>query len=257
MKENKALVIAHYTFKELLKSKILLNVFVIGLGLMLAVYVATEFTYGVPERVAIDFGLGMLSVSSLAISLFLGVTLLSKEIESRTIYMIVSRPVSRNSFIIGKIMGLMGIQLINVFLLSSMTLASSYFLGGQMTPLLFWAVGFILVESFLLLLLVALVSLFANTVLTVLLCVVILVLGYAIPETKGLLFVQRRPLIGFLLDAYHFVLPAFYKLNLKDFVLYNKDLPLSYLIPSLGYGLIYSTAILFLIMAIFKRKNLD
>jgi len=70
--KNKSLIIAAYTFKELLKSKILLNVFFIGLGLMLVTYVATEFTYGVPERVALDFGLGMLSISSLAISLFLG-----------------------------------------------------------------------------------------------------------------------------------------------------------------------------------------
>ena len=94
---SKSLIVAYYTFKEILKSKILLNVFFVGLGLMLVTYVATEFTFGVPERVAVDFGLGMLSLSSLAISLFLGVGLLSKEIESRTVYMIISRPVPRHA----------------------------------------------------------------------------------------------------------------------------------------------------------------
>lgn len=254
---KKIFIVGHYTFKELLKSNILLNVFFIGLGLMLAVYIATEFTYGVPERVAIDFGIGMLSVSSLAISLFLGVTLLSKEIESRTIYMIISRPVSRNAFIIGKILGLMAIQLVNVLLLSSMTLVATKILGGELSSLIFWAVGFIFIESFLLLLIVSLISLFANTVLTVLMSVALLLLGYAIPETKGLGFVQRRPLVNALLDFYHFILPAFYKLNLKEFLIYKKSLPLSYLISSGVYGLTYSFAILFLILAIFKRKNLD
>ena len=56
---NKTLTIALYTFKEIWKSKILLNVFFVGMGLMVVTYVATEFTFGVPERVALDFGLGL------------------------------------------------------------------------------------------------------------------------------------------------------------------------------------------------------
>lgn len=254
---NKALIVSNYTFKEIFKSKILLNVFFIGLGLMVVTYVATEFTFGVPERVAIDFGLGMLSISTLAISLFLGVGLLSKEIESRTVYMIISRPVSRSSFIVGKIIGLMGIQLINVLILSSMTLISSYLLGGEITSLLFWAFGFIFLESLMLLLVVSLVSLLVNNVLTVLLSVVLLLLGHSIKATQEITFIKNNPLLNYFLEIYHFFLPAFYKLNLKEHILYERSLPLSYLFPALGYGLTYSTALLLLIIAIFNRKNLD
>jgi ABC-2 type transport system permease protein len=254
---NKSLVVALYTFKEILKSKILLNVFFVGLGLMIVTYVATEFTYGVPERVAVDFGLGMLSLSSIAISLFLGVGLLSKEIESRTVYMIISRPIHRYSFIIGKILGLMGIQLVNLIVLSGMILSASYLLGGNITSLLFWTVGFIFLESLLLLLVVSFVSLLANNVLTVLFSLVILLLGHSIKETQNSLFVQKNPLLNWLLEIYHFILPAFYKLNLKDFVIYEKSLPLAYLGSSLLYGVLYSTALLFLIIAVFNRKNLD
>ena len=114
MNIDKIKIIAFYTFKEIFKSKILLNVFFAGLGLMVLTYVATEFTYGVPQRVSLDIGLGMLSISSLAISLFLGVGLLSKEIDSRTVYMVIARPVHRSSFIVGKLIGLMGIQALNV-----------------------------------------------------------------------------------------------------------------------------------------------
>ena len=254
---NKALTVAHYTFKEILKSKILLNVFFVGLGLMVVTYVATEFTFGVPERVAIDFGLGMLSLSSLAISLFLGVSLLSKEIESRTVYMIVSRPVSRSSFIIGKLIGLMGIQLINVIVLSLMTLTSSYLLGGEVTPLIIWAVAFIFLESFMLLLVVTLVSLLANNVLTVLFSVVLLLLGHSIRETQEISFIQNSPVLNGLLEVYHFFLPAFYKLNLKDFIIYERSLPFSYLFQAASYGVIYSSALLIIIIALFNRKNLD
>jgi ABC-type transport system involved in multi-copper enzyme maturation permease subunit len=254
---EKIKIIAYYTFKEILKSKILINVFFVGLLLMVVTYVATEFTYGVPERVALDFGLGMLSLSSIAISLFLGVNLLSKEIDSRTVYMVISRPVPRFAFILGKIIGLIGIQLVNVCLLSIMTLAITYMLGGNITSLMLWAIGFTFLESILLLLVVVLMSLIANNILSTLISVVILLLGHAVKETQEVGFVQHNPFIKHILEIYHFFLPGFYKLNLKDFVLYKDSLPFDYLISSLAYGLTYSTFLLLMIIYLFNRKNID
>lgn len=254
---NKIGFIAYYTFKELFKSKILLNVFFVGIGLMVLTFVATEFTFGVPERVALDFGLGMLSVSSIAISLFLGVSLLSKEIESRTVYMIISRPVPRYAFILGKLAGLLGIQALNVIILSIMTITSSLLLGGEITPLLIWAIFFIFLESVLLLLLVVLTSLLTNNILAVLFSVILLLLGHAIKETQEISFVKSSPFLRGILDVYHFVLPAFHKLNLKDFIIYERDLALSFLIPNMFYGVAYSMALLMFIIFIFNRKNID
>ncbi len=257
MMPSKIMTIAYYTFRELYKSKILLNVFFVGLGLVVVTFVATEFTYGVPERIALDFGLGMLSLSSLGISLFLGVNLLSKEMESRTVYMVIARPVPRYAFILGKLVGLLGIQALNVIVLSALTLASTAFLGGELSPILFWAIGFTLLESLLLLLCVVLISLLANTILSVIFSMVLLVLGHAVKETQGLSFVENHPALKALLDFYHFVLPAFHKLNLKDYVIYKKSLPLSYLLPNVAYGTIYSLGLLCLIVFLFQRKNLD
>jgi ABC-type transport system involved in multi-copper enzyme maturation permease subunit len=254
---SKIWIVAYFTFKEILKSKVLLNVFFSGLGLMLVTYVATEFTYGVPEKVALDFGIGILSLSSMAISLFLGVTLLSKEIDSRTVYMVISRPVPRYCFIMGKILGLLGIQLVNVVLLSLMTILTVKILGGPLSPLIYWCIGFTLLESVILLLVVLLVSLFANTVLSTLFSVIILILGHAVKETQNISFVKRNPLFEYLLDFYHYFLPAFYKLNLKDFLIYKVNLDTTYLFSTLIYGLSYSSFLIILIILIFNRKNLD
>jgi len=254
---SKILTIAYYTFKEILKSKILLNVFFAGVGLMVVTYVATEFTHGVPGRVALDFGLGMLSLSSLAISLFMGVALLSKEIDSRTVYMVISRPVPRYAFIIGKIVGLVGIQLLNILILSLFTLSAVTLLGGEIHSLTFWCIGFTFLESFMLLLLVVLISLFANNILAVILSVVVLLLGHSIRDTQEILFVQNNPILLKALEAYHFILPAFYKLNLKDFVIYNKSMSLGYLMPNLCYGILYSTFLMLMIVFVFNKKNLD
>jgi ABC-type transport system involved in multi-copper enzyme maturation permease subunit len=254
---SKALIIAKYTMKEALKSRILLVTLIVGVALMLVTYVATEFTYGVPEKVALDFGLGMLSLSSLGISLFLGATALSNEIDSRTIYMVISRPVSRWKFITGKILGLLGVVAINVMILSIMTLICSHLLGGKLDRMIFYVIGFNLLESILVLLLVMFFSLAANNIIASIMAFTLLVLGHAVSDTQNLAFVVNRPFVKMILEFYHLVLPAFYKLNLKDFVIYNHNLEASYLIQALVYGISYSVFLFFIILFIFNRKNLD
>lgn len=254
---SKLLLISLYTFKEIFKSKILYVTLFIGIGLMITTYVATEFTYGTPEKVALDFGLGMLSLSSLGISLFLGATLLPNEINSRTVYMVISRPVPRWVFIIGKIVGLSSILLINVLILSLMTLICSYFLGGEINTVTLMAILFNCLEAILLLLVVVFFSLFLNTTLATVVSLIILLLGHAIKETQETSFVKLRGYLGAVLEAYHLVLPGFYKLNLKDFVIYQKTIETSYLVNSFLYGTFYSLFLLFMIIFIFNKKNID
>lgn len=254
---HKLYIISLYTFKQLLKSRILLITSLIGLLLVLITYVATEFTYGVPQKVAIDFGLGMLSISTIGISIFMGANLLPSEIDSRTVYMVISRPVPRWAFISGKLLGLLGILIINMTVLSSMTLLSSYFLGGQINQLILLAILFNFLECILLLLLVVFFSLFMNVVLSSVISFLILVLGHGITEARGALFTQSRSYLEVALDLYHFFLPGFYKLNLKDFVIYDQSIGTDYIINSFLYGLFYSGFLFCIINFIFNRKNLD
>ena len=254
---NKVLIIARYTFKQLLKSKVLWITLSLGIALLVVTYVATEFTYGVPEKIALDFGLGMLSISSMGIALFMGATLLSSEIDSRTVYMVISRPVPRWVFITGKIAGLIGVLILNELILSIMTLFCTWMLGGALSQVVFLSILFTILESILLLLLVVFLSLFVNTILASSLTAIILLLGHAIKETQNILFVENRPYLKMILEFYHYVLPAFYKLNLKDFVLYNQSLDGGYLAGMTLYGFLYSAALFFLIILIFNRKNLD
>lgn len=254
---HKLFLIALYTFREIFKSKVLLITLFIGFALMVITYVATEFTYGTPEKVALDFGLGMLSFSSLGIALFLGATLLPNEINSRTVYMVVSRPVPRWVFILGKVLGLSSILMVNVLILSVMTLLCSGLLGGEISSTTILAIIFNCLESVLLLLVVVFLSLFMNTTLSTVVSLFILVTGHAIKETQTTLFVKERGYLNVILEFYHMILPGFYKLNLKDFVIYNQSLDIHYLISSFIYGTFYSLALLILIIVIFNKKNLD
>ena len=109
--------VAKQTFQEIYESKVLMNVAFLGVFLFLVTYVVSEFSYGVANKVTLDIGLGALSLSATGIALFLGATLIQKEISNRTLYMIISRPVSRTHFLLGKMLGLAGILFVNVFIL--------------------------------------------------------------------------------------------------------------------------------------------
>jgi ABC-type transport system involved in multi-copper enzyme maturation permease subunit len=254
---KKVLFIAEATLKEVLKSKILINVLILGIVIAVCTFVAAEFTYGVPARVAVDIGLGTLALSANAISLFLGVNLISKELESRTIYVVISRPVRRSSFLLGKVLGLSGILVINILLLSVIMVTTVKLLGGQISPLVFITIGFTFLESFLLLMVVVTFSLISNQVITIIMSLVTMIAGYATLDIMDSNMVKGSVLLSNLLKIYHLVLPGFYKLNLRDFVVYNQTLPFELLFKNVIYGVSYSIALIFLSIQLLNKKNLD
>ena len=254
---EKIKIIAICTFKEIIKSKILVNTLFLGLGIFLITFVASSFTYGEASRIALDFGLGMLSISSVGIAIFIGVTLLSKEIESRTVYMIISRPVPRYSFLMGKILGLLAVLILNILILSVLTLTLYFFMGGEFTTLIPWAILFIILEAIMVLLLVCLLSLISSQTITVIISIMIYISGHTISSAQEANFAKNIPILTDILNVYHFILPGFYKLNIKNYVLYEQTLSSSYLYSSLFYGVFYSLFLLLMSIFFFERKNLD
>lgn len=249
--------VAYYTFKEIIKSKILYNVLLLGFALVLVTYVAFNFTYGEVARVALDFGLGMLSLSSVGIAFFIGIGLLSKEVESRTVYMIISRPISRSEFILGKLLGLIAILVINIFLLTLFSLSCYVFLGGELYSLIGLSVVYTFIESCIVLFVVALFSLLTTPTMTFLLSLAIYIVGHGIGEIYSTTFVQSRYMLKSILSLYEFFLPAFHKLNVKSLVVYNKTLPMDYSLQMIGYGIFYLLALLLLILFVFRNKDLE
>ncbi|OUR93059.1 hypothetical protein A9Q84_21385 [Halobacteriovorax marinus] len=253
----KSLVVAKYTFSEFLQSKILYNVFFLSIGLFILTYVASEFTYGVPQKVALDFGVGATSISTVLISIFLGANLILKEIENRTLYMVLSRPIDRSSFILGKLIGLMGIIFLNTIILGSISCALYFFLGGELNYLIPWVFIFIFIEALIVLLVVICFSLVTNVVLAVVNTIVVYIASYAIYEASSLSYVVSREGLNSFLKVFSFILPSLSKFNLKDFVLYEHSLSSGFIGWGLLYGVCYILFLFFVCTTIFSNKNLD
>ncbi len=254
---SKVLIISKYTTKEIIKSRILLNTLFIGVGLFIVTFVAYSFSYGDPTKIALDFGAGTLSISSVAIAIFMGVSLFYDEIENRTIYQIISRPVTRSTFLLGKTMGLGVVLILNVLILSVISQSLYFFLGGEFDSLIIWNILFTIIEALLVLSVVTLFSLLTSKVLSVILTICIYIAGHAISGVKLLSFVKERPYLQDIIDVYQFILPGFYKLNIKDFLIYNNNLSYEYLLTTAAYGFIYTAALISFSIFIFNKKDLN
>lgn len=251
------LIVSKYTFIEVYRSKVMLSILFLALGLILITYIASEFAYGAPAKVALDFGFGITTLSNLGMSIFIGSTLLTKEVEQRTLYMILSKPISRMSFLVGKIFGLSSVLLINTFVLSLLTIGIFVFMGGKYQELMMWSCIFSFLEAFLILLISVLFSLITNTALSVIYTIVLVIIGHSLNETSKLIFAKMNPFFDFSVKLGSILLPNLYKLNLKDFVLYQQNISSNYLWSVLVYFFLYTSALMIFVIQIFKNKNLD
>lgn len=249
--------IALYTAKEILRSKILLVSVSLGFGIIFISYIASELTYGTPEKIALDFGVGLFSLSANGIAIFMGANLLLKEIESRTVYLSLSRPVKRFSFLLGKLLG-MGVVLgLNILILSLTAYVTYFFLGGTFETLMLWVALFAFFEAFLLLNVVVLFSLVTNVSLSVFYALVIYGVGHSVSSTLELSFVQRSFILEFVVRLYSFVFPNLSQLNYRDYLIYDVSISSSALFFSLLYGVVYSAFLLLVSSKIFVHKELS
>jgi ABC-type transport system involved in multi-copper enzyme maturation permease subunit len=249
--------VARYTFVELYKSKILINVALLSFALLFFTYIASEFSYGNSVKIALDFGQGLAGLSAVAIAIFMGVNLITKEIENRTVYMVLSRPINRGAFLFGRLLGMSALLIINVLIVLFFSYTLYFFLGGKFDDLLVWSTIFTCLEALIVLQVVVLFSLITNQILSVINTITVFVLGHAIGAAQDIKFVSARPMLSKFIDVYSYVFPDFSRINIKDFLIYNKTLEFDYLFGALSYGVTYLMVILLLSVLIFKNKNLD
>jgi len=253
----KSLVIAKYTYKELIKSRIMVLSFWAALALLVIVYIASEFSYGNPQKIALDFGLGTSSLVSVAIAIFMGGNLIRKEVENRTIYISLSRPVSRFHFLLGKILGMISVLSLNVIIINCVALSIFVFYGGSIDFTIITSIIFSVIESVILLMVVIFFSLFTNQAISIVNTIVIFVLGHAIPRSFDLVVIKSNPLLLKFVKFYSYLFPNLDKLNIKDFAIYNRGLSSEFIAGGALYGIFYIIFLIVICTYLFSRKELE
>ncbi len=110
--------IASNTFREAVRDRVLYNLIVFALLMSAAAVVVGQISIDIERLVVINLGLTAVSLFGMVIAIFIGIGLVSKEIEKRTLYTVLSRPVRRWEFIVGKFFGLAGTLAVNTFFMA-------------------------------------------------------------------------------------------------------------------------------------------
>jgi ABC-type transport system involved in multi-copper enzyme maturation permease subunit len=143
---KKILAIAHNTFREAIRDKILYGFLFFAVCIILFSLVLGQLSLGQQLRTTIDIGLFGISLFSVLIAIFIGINLLDKEIQKRTIYPVLSKPVSRPVYLLGKFFGIAGVLLVQMLLMLTVFFPLVLFQGGHITFGLITAVILIYVE---------------------------------------------------------------------------------------------------------------
>lgn len=250
----RVLSIAFNTFRENLREKLLYNLLIFALLMIGSSVLLTRLTVGEWDRLIIDLGLSSMNLFGVLIAIFVGISLVSKEIDKKTIFTIISKPVPRYEFLLGKYLGLVITLLINTAVMAAGLLAVMVYLNAPVTPMLFKALGFIFVE-FLVITAVALVfSTFTSTTLSAIFTLVIYVVGHLSTDLK--LFGDKMGDVGkVILNTIYYVLPNLERFNLKGQVIHHIDIPTTDLTLTAAYGLTYVAFLLVLASIIFQRRD--
>ena len=110
-------IIALNTYRETLRDKILYNLLLFAFVLIGGSVVLGELTIMEHHKIVTDMGLAAINVVGVVIGMFVGIGLVSKEIERRTVYTIMARPITRTQFILGKYAGLIITLMANMLIM--------------------------------------------------------------------------------------------------------------------------------------------
>ena len=250
----KVLSIALNTFRENLRDKLLYNLLIFALLMIGSSLLLMRLTLGEFHRLILDIGLGSINFFGVLIAIFVGIGLVSKEIEKKTIYTIVSKPVSRYQFLLGKYVGLTLTLLINAAVMVIGLLAVLSFQDVPVHLVLFKALGTMFLEFMVVTAVALFFSTFTSATLSAIFTLAIFVIGHLTADLR--MFGRKMDDVGrATLDGIYYLLPNLERFNLKGHVTHQLDISGNDLLLIAAYGVVYTAFLLMLASIIFQRRD--
>lgn len=251
----KTLSIAANTFREAARNKIFY--LLIGVGVFFAV--SSELigllSLGDRSKVVLDVGLASINYFSVLIAIFTGINLVYKEIDKKTVYFVLTKPIHRSQFIIGKFLGLGFTILLALFFMVLMFFLFLHIGSGAVDLRI---LVYFLLLYFELLIIIALAVLFSSVSSPILASIYIICL-YLIGHivwTYQLFKDKIEPVFLKLATSFiYYILPNLEKFNIKSEIVLNRDISWGLVAASVGYGVVYVLAILMSAIMVFNRKQ--
>jgi ABC-type transport system involved in multi-copper enzyme maturation permease subunit len=260
--------IALSVFRESVRDKVLYNLVFFALLLMAASYLIGQLTAGQDVKIIKDLGLSATSLFGLFIAVFIGIGLVSKEVERRSVYSLLAKPITRYQLILGKYCGLtltlavniavMAVALYTVLAYMVWTLPPEATVVSEtplLDPALLKAVLLIFIELMLVTALALFFSTFSSPMLSAALTFGLYVAGHFSGDLRNFQQVVNAPAAARVARGLYWVLPNLAQFDIKSDVVHGVPVPLGYLGMTAAYAAVYITMLLAISMLVFSRRD--
>ena len=248
-------VIALNAFRESLRDKILYNLvlfagLLIGLSVLLADLSITEH-----HKVIADMGLAAINLIGVIIAIFVGISLVNKEIERRTIYTIMARPVSRSVFIMGKYFGLALTLVVNMGVMLAVFLLTLWLYHVPIERSLFQAVQLIFVEILVVTAIALFFSTFTSSTLSAIFTLSLYVIGHLTADLRAMVATNEGGMGKAVVEVLYYLCPNLEMLNIKGQAAVGIPAAPEYMMLASLYGLLYAGMLLTVACLVFQRRD--
>jgi ABC-type transport system involved in multi-copper enzyme maturation permease subunit len=251
--------VAINTFREAVRDRVLYNLVLFALLMIGAAVVVGGVSIGIEQLVIVNLGLTSISIFGLVMAIFIGVGLVYKEIEKRTLYSLLAKPIRRWEFLVGKYAGLLLTLAVNTAAMTLGLAMAFFYVGGRVARAdasILTAIYFILLSLALVTALAMFFSCFSSPILSTLFTLGIYITGVFANDIRSVGDFTKNPSVLYLTRTIYYLVPNFHNFNAIAAAAHGEPIPFSLIWQNSLYAALYATLLLVASSAVFARRNL-
>lgn len=249
-------VIAKNAFREAVRDRILYNLIVFVLLITAAAVLLGDLTAGQESHVIINLGLSAILIFGVFIAIFVGVSLVWKEIEKKTVYSIFSKPIGRGEFIVGKYLGLCATLFVNVLVMGTGLSLALFYVGGRQFLAGVWAAVMLIFFELTIITAVAIMfSSFSTPALSALLTFLIFVIGHFSSSMLELATALGSRTATIVFTLIYYLLPNLSNFSFISNTANGQTAPFAMLAGGLIYAVAFNMILIAITVVVFSRRN--
>ncbi len=248
--------VGYIAFWEILRDKTVPIIIGLDIFIMSLSFVFGPLSLGAGDRMILDLGLAVLNLTSLFVIILIGTRMVSLEMEERTVYIVLSKPISRFEFIIGKFMGMATVLGVIYIVVSLFYIIFVKIIVGSVSSLLFLSIFLSFVKTLFLLSIAIFFSTVATPVSSGIFSFFVYLIGTRITDILEMARMVKNPLLNSLLEIIYIVFPNLEIYNINPNLVYNIPVDRLIVITGISYGLLYIVFLLYVSSLIFGNKEI-
>jgi Cu-processing system permease protein len=262
--------VAVITFKEGIRNRAIYGITLLALMMLVVNFLIAQMVMREVGKVAMDIAFSTVSFSGLLLVFFIGMNLMAKDLDRKTIYMVLARPISRTQYIIGKFLGIIGLIIVSSFV-QAIFAATSLFMLQRLYPAYFQRFSWVLLALavvyivLMLILLSALGFLFASftskSFIALVLTIISYLIGTSLNDVKALVEAPQAvgitpsPVTVKVVQAAYYLFPNLSFFDIKTQAAHGLALSPAYVFWTVSYGLAYTCIVMAIACFIFSKRE--